>query len=153
MSTSLPSVADRYRRVDEFEARAEQLRLRPIEWRLALALDGHRTLGGIAQSLGIPPTEAVEIVAHFESIGLAETPRVSLQEYRAPAKPEAFVPAPSPRPPVPPPPPMAPMPPIEPVRPAPEAAAVTENGAPETAAPRISFSLRSRPPEPPAAED
>jgi hypothetical protein len=99
MNGPKPSVADRYRRTGDFEMRAGELRLRQIEWRILTTLDGQRTIGGIAQSAGIPATEAIEMLARFEQLGLVETPRLAYEEFRTGVvRPDSGKPEPPPLP-------------------------------------------------------
>lgn len=103
MNTALPSGRDRYARTVDFERKTSELRLRPIEWDIVLAVDVAKTLSQVAQECSASEQDVAAILARFESLGLVETPRLSLEEYRAlhqpapvevPPPPEASVTAP-----------------------------------------------------------
>jgi hypothetical protein len=70
-------------RSHEFERAAADARMRPLDWRLLLALDGRATLGDLAQRLLLDVDEAVEAIALCERLGMVVRRRVSLGEYRS----------------------------------------------------------------------
>jgi hypothetical protein len=66
----------------DFERTAEHVRMRPLDWRLLLALDGRAALADLAQRLLIDVDEAVNTIAVAERLRMVERRRVSLAEYR-----------------------------------------------------------------------
>ncbi len=67
----------------EFERASADMRMRPADWRLLLALDGRVMLGDLAQRLFLDVEEAVDTIALCERLGIVERRRISLAEYRA----------------------------------------------------------------------
>jgi hypothetical protein len=72
-----------YLRSPEFERAAGDMRMRPVDWELLLALDGHAVLGDLAERLHLDVDEAVETMALCERLGIVDRRRVTLTEYRA----------------------------------------------------------------------
>jgi hypothetical protein len=70
-------------RSPEFERAAGEMRMRPVDWELLLALDGHAALGDLAERLHLDADEAVETMALCERLGIVDRRRVTLGEYRA----------------------------------------------------------------------
>ncbi len=67
----------------EFERAAAGMQMRPMDWRLLLALDGRTALGDLAQRLLLDVDEAVDTVVVAERLRMVERRRVSLSEYRS----------------------------------------------------------------------
>jgi hypothetical protein len=136
--SSAPTSVDRFRRTGDFERRTSGLRLKPIEWHILLALDGSTTFMDVARLFNLPSDEAATILGRFEGLGLVETQRVSLEEFRAQNRPPLSVAGPA-EPALVPPPLSAEPPANEPEQPESVAAAP---------APRVTFSLKRSAPAP-----
>jgi hypothetical protein len=72
-----------FQRSPQFEQAAAEMRMRPLDWQLLLALDGRARLGDLAQELLVDVEEAVDAIAVCERLGLVERRRISLAEGRA----------------------------------------------------------------------
>jgi hypothetical protein len=72
-----------FQRSPQFEQAAAEMRMRPLDWQLLLALDGRARLGDLAQHLLVDVEEAVDAIAVCERLGLVERRRISLAEGRA----------------------------------------------------------------------
>jgi hypothetical protein len=72
-----------FQRSPQFEQAAAEMRMRPLDWQLLLALDGRARLGDLARLLLVDAEEAADAIAVCERLGLVERRRISLAEGRA----------------------------------------------------------------------
>ena len=109
-----------FQRSPQFDQAAAEMRMRPLDWQLLLALDGRTRLEDLAHHLFVDVEEAVDAIAVCERLGLVERRRISLAEGRAEfeiPRAGAAPPLASPANPVPPAAPKAPAPLVEPAGP------------------------------------
>jgi hypothetical protein len=83
MSLTHPCGVDRYRRTAEFDRKTSGLRLRAVEWQVLLAVDGLKPLDAVAAECSLPREDVVAILARFESLGMVETQKLTLEEFRS----------------------------------------------------------------------
>jgi hypothetical protein len=80
----------------QFESAAADTRMRPVDWRLLLALDGLATLDEVAARTSLDIEDAVDTISLCERLGLVERRRVLLAEYRSAFAPRLAPAAPAP---------------------------------------------------------
>ena len=87
MSLAQPCSVDRYRRTSEFDRKTVGLRLRAVEWQVLFTLDGQKPLTAVAAECALSSDDVAGILARFEGLGLVETQKLTLEEFRSQSRP------------------------------------------------------------------